>query len=328
MNSKSLWYVAPEKLEIRDVAIPDPGCGEVLVRIDACGVCAWDLFIFSGGFQSHVAYPFCFGHEGIGTISRAGAGASHFKEGDRIALRESPVIGKPGSGHMAEYAVQPEAGLIPLPQDGKPAEQWMIEPAACCVNSINMAGIKPGFKVALVGCGFMGSILLQLLLQTAAADIAVFEIRPQPLSYARSLASSRSVRVLHSNDIPDHDEALDGKYDVVIEAAATEPAFGLANRLVRVGGTLVVFSWHHNAFPVDLGEWHGKGLRVLNTSPKAEPHFTDCFLQAVPLLEQGQIDLRQLVTHVAPPEEAQSLFETGMAKRDAYIKGVIRWAPV
>ncbi|TVR05537.1 MAG: hypothetical protein EA403_02430, partial [Spirochaetaceae bacterium] len=64
MKAKSLWYTEPRKVEVRDVEVGAPGPHEVLVRVAACGVCTWDLFIFSGGFQEYREFPFYFGHEG------------------------------------------------------------------------------------------------------------------------------------------------------------------------------------------------------------------------------------------------------------------------
>lgn len=324
MKVKSLWYTAPKTLELREIEIPEPGPYELLIEVEACGVCTWDLFIYSGGFQSFKEFPFYFGHEGVGIVEKVGPEVTRFGEGDRIALRESPEIGAIGTGHMAEYAIQKESEVIPLPKDGKPAEDWMIEPVACCVNGMDLAQIKPGERVALVGSGFMGSILLQLLALSPASNITVFELRPEALKYAESLAARAPIDVYDLNEKPDTD-ALAAGFDVVFETAAVEPAFRLANSLVRNGGTLAVFSWHHHDITFDFGNWHVRGIKVLNTSPAAAPDFTDCFKRSVPLIEKGLVDLRPLTTHVGSPEGAKEIFEHGLAKTDGYIKGVIRW---
>ena len=86
-----------------------------------------------------------------------------------------------------------------------------------------------------------------------------------------------------------------------------------------------MFSWHHSVFPIDLGTWHMKGTWVINASPGADPHFIDCFYQTVEMVKNDRIDMKPLVTHVGPPEQAQKIYETGIAKQDGYIKGVITW---
>ena len=323
MKAKSLWYTKPRTVEVRDVEVGSPGPHEVLVKVAACGVCTWDLFIFSGGFQEYREFPFYFGHEGVGTIEAVGEGVSRVAVGDRVALRESAVIGANGRGHMAELALQSENEVIPLPKDGRVDELWMIEPVACCVNAVDLSRIQAGARVALVGCGFMGSIILQLLAMQPVSEIAVLELRPELLAYARSVTGA-PITVYDLGEKPDFTK-LRGTFDVVIETAAVEAAFTTANALTRKGGTLVIFSWQHHPFTFDFGDWHVRGITVLNASPAAAPDFTRCFHQSAALMAAGRVDLSPLVTHVARPEDAQPLYEHGLAKTDGYIKGVIRW---
>jgi threonine dehydrogenase-like Zn-dependent dehydrogenase len=226
---------------------------------------------------------------------------------------------------MAEYAIQHEREVIPLPKDTRKPEHWMIEPVACCVNAMDLAQVKPGERVALVGSGFMGSILLQLLALSPASNISVFEMRPEVLAFAESLRGRAPIDLYDLKEKPDTD-ALAGSFDVVFETAAVEPALRMANALVRAGGTLGIFSWHHHDINFDFGDWHVRGIKVLNTSPAAAPNFADCFRRGVPLMERGLIDLEPLTTHVGAPEEAQQIYEHGLAKSDGYIKGVIRWS--
>ncbi len=325
IKAKSLWYVASHKLDIRQINVADPGPHQVRVRVMVCGVCSWDLLIFSGGYQDTHAFPFYFGHEGIGVIEKVGPGVTRVTVGDRVALRQSAVIGAEGTGHMAEYALQSEAEVVPLPADGKPDEHWMIEPVACCVNSANLAPVRAGSRVALVGSGFMGGIILQLLALSPVSNISVFDPRPESLEYARSLQRGAPIAVHDNGANPDLSD-LHGTFDMVIETAGAEPAFLLANKLVRKGGTFVVFSCQRRPFNFDFGNWHSRGITVLNTSPAAAPDFAGCFYQSLPLMASGRIDVAPLVTHVAPPEQAQALFEDGFSKQNGYIKGVIRWS--
>lgn len=324
IEASSLWHVAPGKLEIRPVKVAVPGPHQVRVRVRVCGVCAWDLLIFSGGYQRVRAFPFYFGHEGIGLIESVGPGVRRVSVGDRVALRQAAVIGEEGSGHMAEYALQSDAEVVPLPADGKPDEHWLVEPVACCVNALDLTRIRAGARVALVGSGFMGSIILQLLALSPVCRISVFELRPESLQYARSLEGRVPIDVHDLQADPDLD-SLYGSFDVAIETAGVEPAFLLADRLVRKGGTFVVFSRQNRPFAFDFSSWHSRGITVLNASPASAPDFSSCFHQSVALMRAGRIDLSSLVTHVAQPQQAQGLFEDALSKKGGYIKGVIRW---
>ena len=211
--------------------------------------------------------------------------------------------------------------LIPLPSDGLPPENWIIEPVACCLNAVDRARVECGDRVALVGCGFMGNILLQSLLRTPAAEIAVFDTREEQ----RQRALDYRDAVVTAHDATEVSTDLDAGFDVVIETSAHESGFHLANRLTRKAGRLVVFSWHHSPFPIDLGHWHRNGTTVLNVSPATHPDFDQCFYQARALISSGRIDVATLVTHAATAESAQELFASGLAKTDGYLKGMVRW---
>ena len=323
MKTASLWYTGEKTIELREVDLPALGRHDVLVEIEVCGVCTWDLFIFAGGYQSEKAYPFYFGHEGIGRIVERGAGVTRVAVGDRVALRETEDIGARGEGHMARYAVLREDRVIPLPETQWPATRWTIEPIACCVNAVDRAAVRCGDRVALVGCGFMGNIILQGLLLTPAAEIVVIDTAESRLELARVAANGRPITTVHVDAMDV--EALADRFDVVVETAAAEAGFRLADRLVRKAGRLVVFSWHHAPFLIDLGAWHRKGVTVLNVSPATHPNFVECFHQSIPLIESGKINTEFLVTHFSPPDEAQSIYRHGIAKTDGYVKGMIHW---
>lgn len=328
MKARSLWYTGTRKLEVRPIEIPDPGPGEVLVELSACGICTWDLFIYSGRFQGHCPFPFYFGHEGVGRVIACGEGTS-IAENQRVALREASPVGKLGGGHMAEYAVHRADTLIRLPEDDVPDHEFMVEPAACCVNALNIAPVLPGQRVALVGAGYMGSILLQLFLDSPAKEIVVYERRSESLEYARSLSPNGPLRVVDSRVAEDDTLSADaGTFDLVAETTGVESGFRVADRLVRAGGRLVIFSWQHDPFLFDFGTWHERGLTVYNTSPIASWDFGRCYRQATELLHGRRIDQSRLVTHVGTLDQAAEIYEHGLAKTDGYIKGVIRFLNV
>jgi 2-desacetyl-2-hydroxyethyl bacteriochlorophyllide A dehydrogenase len=326
MKTRSLWYTGPRELDIRTIDLPEPGPGEALVEVSVCGICTWDLFIYSGGFQNHRAFPFYFGHEGIGRVVRCGPGVD-IPDGKRVALRESKRIGQLGGGHMAEYALQEARSLVFLPEDEVPDHQFMVEPAACCVNAAKISPVRPGERVALVGAGYMGAVLLQLLALSPAREIAVFERRPESLDYAAGLVSDTPIRIVDVREKPARESWVEteGSFDLVIEATGVEAGFRLADSLVRPGGRFVIFSWQHEPFEFDFGTWHERGLTVHNSSPGESWNFTACFEAARDLIDAGRIDQSELITHVARPEHAKELYQHGLAKTDGYIKGVIRW---
>ena len=118
--------------------------------------------------------------------------------------------------------------------------------------------------------------------------------------------------------------------DLVFECAGTQEGFQLAYEAVRRAGTLCLFSWHKGERRVDLGRWHAYGLRVLNVSPTMAPDFLQLLAPSVACLWRGIFNLEPLVTHTAPLEDAQQLFETAARPHRAgghppagFIKGAV-----
>jgi 2-desacetyl-2-hydroxyethyl bacteriochlorophyllide A dehydrogenase len=326
MKTRSLWHTGPRKLEVRTIELAEPGPREAMVEVSVCGICAWDLFIYSGGFQNKRAFPFYFGHEGIGRVVACGPGVD-IPLGQRVALRESKVVGEPGRGHMAECSLQRADSLVLLPEDEIPDHEYMVEPTACCVNALNISPVHAGERIALVGVGYMGGILLQLLGMGPGREIVAFERRPESLDYVESCNCDTPLRVVDTREVPGSSSLseTEGPFDLVVEAAGTESGFRLADSLVRRGGRLVIFGWHHHPYTFDFGSWHERGLTVHNSSPSESWNMTRCFEQARELIHAARIDQSDLITHVGHPESAREIYEHGLSKTDAYTKGVIRW---
>ena len=108
MRTEGLWYLGEREIELRSMEIPDPGPQEVIVAIEACGICNWDIQSYAGRFGRHQIYPFCAGHEGVGRIVEVGRRVGEVTVGQRVTLHELPV-GPPGNALMARHALRSES---------------------------------------------------------------------------------------------------------------------------------------------------------------------------------------------------------------------------
>lgn len=322
MKTEALWYLGERSLKLDEATIPDPGPDEVLVEMEVCGVCGWDLLAYSGKFAKFHSYPFRAGHEGIGRVRFAGEHIKDIPVGTRVACHELPIDSREG-GLMARHAVRPRSKVTPLPESPISVEHWILEPIACVINGIAHAGIEPGASVALVGAGYMGLLMLQLLRRTLAGRVAVFEPDPARLALARGYAAGEGgwKFVSPSADSPDPGDR--GAYDVVIETAGSSPSLQLALALAKPYAIIENFAWHHHRQEFDLDEWHVKGWRILNIQPQMNPGFDRLFAAAARLVESGAVTNRGLVTHVAPFERAVEVYAAGLDRTGGYMKGVI-----
>lgn len=323
MKTEALWYLGERKIEVRSVEIPSPEAHEVLVEMEVCGICGWDLVAYAGRFGKFHSYPFRAGHEGIGRVIEAGSLVREVHVGQRVAVHELPIDDR-GGGLMARHAVRPWNKVSVMPEPSPiPVEKWIVEPAACIVNGILHAGIQPGDSVALVGAGYMGLLMLQGLARTLAAAVTVFETDEKRLELARALARRSGGGTWDFADARSGSGARAASFDVVIECSGAPAALDLAFGLVKPYGIIENFSWHHHRHEFDLDDWHTKGWRILNIQPQMNPAFDSIFPRTIALIAAGAISNDGLVTHVAQLGKAEEAYAAGLDRTGGYIKGVI-----
>jgi 2-desacetyl-2-hydroxyethyl bacteriochlorophyllide A dehydrogenase len=318
MKTEALWYLGERSIELREIEIPEPGAHEVLVEMEICGMCSWDILAFAGKFGRFHPYPFCAGHEGVGRIVKVGERVSNLEVGQRVACHELP-IGTPGGALMARHALRTEQKVSVIPENSISLKYWVVEPVACIVNGLVYSGIQPGDSVALIGAGYMGLIFMQGLAKTLAADVTCFDVDEKRLALAQSFGASRTVKV-ENGKIP---EQLRRNFDVVIETAGNAGSMELALAVAKPAAIIENFAWHHHRYEFELDEWHVNAWRILNIQPGANPHFGDIFPRTIRLMMNGTFSNEKLITHTAPIELAYEIFMTAVERKDGYMKGVI-----
>jgi L-iditol 2-dehydrogenase len=318
MKTEAIWYLGERKIEVRQVEIPEPGPDEVTVAMEACGICAWDVLAFDGRFGKYHPYPFCAGHEGVGRVIRTGSRVQAVKAGQRVALHELP-IGTPGGALLARHAIRSERELAVIPESPLPAHLWIVEPVACVVNGLLYAGIQPGDRVAVVGAGYMGLLFVQGLRRCLTAHVAAFDVDGGRLELARQLGADETVLL----DAAGVSAPSRGCFDIGIDAAGRPESMRTVMELVRPGGIIENFAWHHHAQTFDLDDWTVKGWRILNIQPQMNPHFGDLFPRSISLMANGTLSNEKLVTHVEKFDTASEIFAAAAGRTGGYMKGAI-----
>jgi threonine dehydrogenase-like Zn-dependent dehydrogenase len=172
----------------------------------------------------------------------------------------------------------------------------------------------------------MGLLLVQGLVHTLAQEIIAMDVNPERLALAKRFGADRIINLTTSEGQQALEELKARPLDVIIEAAGVQPAFDVHYDILRKGGRFNIFSWHKEGDRrVDLGAWHMKGFQVYNASPSIAPDFARIFARTVPLMQKGVFDLKPLVTHVMPIDQAPEMFDIAVHQRDGYIKGVLLW---
>lgn len=308
MQARSIRYTSPRLVEIVEVDVPEPGPGQVQVEGLACGICAWDLHVYENGS----AWPAPPGHEGIGRVTKLGSGVTGIKEGDVVAGCE---LG------FTELATRSAAGLYVLPDAAAARpEYWLVEPVSCAVTGLDHCRVHAGDRIAVVGCGFMGLLLVQLLGRYPLDALIAIDLDPRRLELARRFGATDALAAADAG--VDDLRALD--IDCVVDCSGAQAGLELSSRIVKDGGRLNLFGWNHGtgSFPADL--WHMRGLTIVNSAPNSA--LRDTWPTAIRLLQRGHVDLQPLVSHVVELDAYPRLLVEAMTSRASYIKGVVSLA--
>jgi L-iditol 2-dehydrogenase len=304
----------PGRFEIVEEPIPDVAADEVLVRVSACGVCASELDTWSGATDP--AYPLYPGHEVSGTVVDRGPQVTAFATGDPVAVWAT------GRGFAEYVAVKAEycrpAGSVPL-------REALAEPLACSVNAVELADVRLGDDVVVIGAGFMGNLVQKLVALRGPRHVIVADTRPDALQRAADLGATRVVDV-RTESLPDVVAELTGGVgaDVTFEVTGAQAALEVVGDVTRMSGKIALVGYHQGDLRrIPLGHWNWMAFQIVNA------HFRDVstimrgMTVGMRLTTSGRLSLHGLVTHAFPLEQINDAFATAVAKPKGFVKATV-----
>jgi threonine dehydrogenase-like Zn-dependent dehydrogenase len=314
---KAAALVANKKFELIEVEQPKPKRNEVSVNIAACGVCSSELHVWLDE-RVVIDKPRFMGHEASGIVQDVGEEVSGYSVGDRV------VIYPYQSGAYAESICVPEHLVMKL-ADEIPFEHALGEPLGCAMNATKRAAIEVGDTVAIIGLGFMGSLILQGAKLSGACQIIAIDTREEVLQLAKQLGATVTINA-KTDDVAEQIRLLtDGAgVDVVIEATGFQQPLDLATELVKIRGRLVIYGYHQGGTrSVDMKTWNWKGLDVVNAHERDPNVYMNGIRTGIKLLEAGLLDMKLLVTHIYSLEQVNEAFDATHRKPEGFMKAVI-----
>lgn len=307
--------VGPGKSEVVAVPDPIPGEGEVLVRIEASGVCASDREAW-GGHDG--AEPRRLGHEVTGTVVAVGEKSFLWSVGDRVT-----GFGGPG---YAEYAVM-QSGRLQLVPDGIASEAALGEPLACQAETFLRTPIRPASRIGVVGLGYMGLGYLQMAKLTGPAALIGVDLEDNGRQMASLLGASE---VYHPDELPDGyrgtsnvRQALDPRCDVVLEATGTAGGLALAGEMVAPEGVLVILGYHASGpRQLDLSLWY-KGATIINGYTGNRARLMEALSWGLGKIAERRISYAPMITHRFGLDEVDVAFRLFEQRPAGFVKAVI-----
>lgn len=340
---KAVVYRGPGELRVEEIPIPEPGPGEMLVRVDVCGICPTDLKKIERGL---LAGPRVFGHEIAGTVVGLGPGASRWREGQRVVVHHHVPCGRcfycagrayaqcahykrngttagfePAGGGYAEYVKAldwiAERGTVAIPDGVLPEEAAFVEPVNTCLKAVEKARVRKGEMVLVVGQGPIGLLLTQLA-RRAGAEVVATDPLPERRALAAALGASVVLDV--GGDVAAEVRGLtDGRgADAALVAASGSGAFAQALASTRPGGRIMSFAATSagETAEVDLGALTASEKDILS-SYSASIELQD---EAAQLVFGREVRVRELVSHRLPIERAVAAFSLAMQPAPGTLK--------
>ncbi|NYF58509.1 alcohol dehydrogenase AdhP [Micromonospora purpureochromogenes] len=274
-----------QPLEIVDRPVPSPGPGEILVRIEASGLCHTDIHAAHGDWPVKPSPPFVPGHEGVGIVEAVGPGVTEHAVGHRVALpwlgwacgtceycvtgwetlcESQRNTGYAVDGAHAEYAVASARYAVRVPDGLDPFEAAPLTCAGVTTyKAVKVAGVRPGDRVAIFGIGGLGH-LAQQYAQLFGGETVAVDVTVDKLNLATALGATHTVNAAEADPV----EAVTalGGADVAIVLAASPAVIEQAHRCLRRGGRLVLVSLpKENGFTLPVFETVLKGITVIGS---------------------------------------------------------------
>ena len=323
-------------IELREVPVPSPGPGEVLVRVQAASVCGTDLHIFNWDpwAQGRIKPPLIPGHEFAGVVAGVGRGVTTVKEGDKVSAemhvacgkcmqcrigeahicQHVRILGVDADGAFASYAIIPETNIWRLSPQIPHEYASLLDPLGNAVHTV-LAGPIAAQTVAVTGCGAIGLFSIAVAKACGAARVYAIEVNAHRRRVAAEMGADLALDPATDNVEEQILEATGGTgVDVLLEMSGHPAAIRTGFRLLRTGGRASLLGIPSKPFELDFARdiiFKGALVQGINGRKMFETWF-----QMEALLATGKLNLAPVITHrlkLSEFPQAMELLRTGEA---------------
>lgn len=296
--------------------VPRPGPGQVRVRLEGCGVCGSNVPVWEGReWFDYPRPPGSPGHEGWGDIDALGDGVDASRLGERVATLSFHAF--------ATHDICGARDAIAIPAEVE--SPFPGEALGCAMNVSARGGFAPGQRIAVVGVGFLGALLVQLASRAGATVVGVSR-RDTALQAARAMGAHDTVVARDDPSVTAGEVAdrLGGLCDVVVEAAGAQGALDIATALTAERGRLVVAGFHQDGpRSVDMQTWNWRGIDVINAHERAPEAYRRGVRAAAHAVAGGRLDPAVLYTHRFTLDELGDALEAATQRPEGFMKALV-----
>jgi L-iditol 2-dehydrogenase len=339
---KALLLSEYKQLDLVDLPAPLPAEDELLIRIQACGICGSDVHGYDGSTGRRLP-PLVMGHEAAGIVESVGSAVQNFRAGDRVTFDSTVYCGKcfycargqinlcenrqvigvstptfRRMGAFAEFVAVPARIAYHLPDNISYAHAAMIEAVSVAVHGVSLTPIALDDTVVVVGAGMIGLLTLQAARRAGAGRVFVLDVDDSRLELARSLGATQTFNSRSADVIPRIEQTSGRGGDSALECVGSTVPVKLALDSVRKGGNVTLIG---NVAPtIELGLQSTVTRQIrLQGSCASSGEYPTC----ISLISRGDIRVEPLISAVAPLEDGASWFHRLYEREPGLLKVVL-----
>ena len=340
---KALLLSEYKQLDLVDLPAPLPAEDELLIRIQACGICGSDVHGYDGSTGRRLP-PLVMGHEAAGIVESVGSAVQNFRAGDRVTFDSTVYCGKcfycargqinlcenrqvigvstptfRRMGAFAEFVAVPARIAYHLPDNISYAHAAMIEAVSVAVHGVSLTPIALDDTVVVVGAGMIGLLTLQAARRAGAGRVFVLDVDDSRLELARSLGATQTFNSRSADVIPRIIEQTSGRGgDSALECVGSTVPVKLALDSVRKGGNVTLIGKVAPTIELGLQSTVTRQIR-LQGSCASSGEYPTC----ISLISRGDIRVEPLISAVAPLEDGASWFHRLYEREPGLLKVVL-----
>jgi L-iditol 2-dehydrogenase len=339
---KALLLTSYRNLQMAEVPTPEVGAEELLVRVAACGICGSDIHGYDGSSGRRIP-PLVMGHEAAGVVEAAGSGVKNFSRGERVTFDSTVYCGEcrncrrgdvnlcdrrqvlgvscgdyRRAGAFAEFVAVPARICYRLPENLEFAEAAMLEAVAVAIHAVKLGQVAASDTALVIGAGTIGILTLQALRSAGCQRVLVTDVDEQRLAMARQLGAAEAL--LSDAALQEKILRLTGGQgvDVALEAVGQNETVAAAIEAARKGGTAVLIGNIAPNVNLPLQKVVTRQIRLQGSCASAGE-----YPQAIKWMASGAINVKPLISAVAPLEEGAQWFERLYAREANLLKVVL-----
>jgi L-iditol 2-dehydrogenase len=333
-----------KQLEVVSFPEPEVGPGEVLVRVEACGICGSDIHGYDGHTGRRIP-PLVMGHEAAGVVAEVGAGVTRFRPGDRVTFDSTVYCGgcffcRRGDvnlcdnrnvlgvscgdyrrhGAFAEFVAVPEHIVYRLPESLSFEQAAMIEAVSIAFHAVNRTPLKLGQSVVVVGAGMIGQLVIQTLRRAGCGKLIAVDLDDDRLELARRFGADDAINAKSPDVQARVLDLTEGRgADLAFEVVGAAASFNTAVQSLRKGGSLTLVGNLAPKVEMPLQQIVTRELTLIGVCASSG-EYPAC----IDMMARGQIDVRPFISAYAPLEEGPSWFDRLYRQEPGLMKVVLK----